>query len=186
MSGRFSKYILRLFGWEIYNNVSPEIKKAVVVIAPHTSTWDFIIGRLAFNVLQLNVKFLIKKEFFFFPIGFLLKWLGGVPVDRQAGRDTFHFARELFDSHESIFLAITPEGTRKLTNKWKKGFYIVSQRADVPIVLAVLDYKNKRGGMDTLFRPSGNYKSDFMDIQKFYKGAHARHPEKFNLSVPED
>ncbi|MBN1338937.1 MAG: 1-acyl-sn-glycerol-3-phosphate acyltransferase [Bacteroidales bacterium] len=185
ISARLSACILKLFKWQVFNHIPAHINKCVVVIAPHTSNLDFIIGRLAFSALGLNVRFLIKREFFFFPLGPLLKWLGGVPVDRQAGREAFSFARELFDSHKSIFLTVTPEGTRKYTAKWKKGFYIIARRAEVPIVLGVLDYKNKRGGLETVLEMSGDYDADFRQIESFYRGSHARHPEKFNLTEPE-
>jgi 1-acyl-sn-glycerol-3-phosphate acyltransferase len=179
-------FILRMAGWNIYNHCPPGLKKAVVVIAPHTSNLDFIIGWLAFKVLDVKSRFLIKKEFFFFPAGCILRWLGGVPVDRGAGKETFGFAKDLFDRYDSIFLTITPEGTRKYNPRWKKGFYVIAMRAKVPIVLGVLDYKHKRGGMEKTFDASGDYAADLKKIEAFYTGSHARHPEAFNLTLKSD
>ncbi|MCD4736970.1 MAG: 1-acyl-sn-glycerol-3-phosphate acyltransferase [Bacteroidales bacterium] len=169
-------------GWEIFNYVSPDIKKCVVIIAPHTSMLDFVIGRLAFSRLKLKTRFLIKKELFFFPMGILLKWLGAVPVDRKEGLKSYSSIKKLFEEYESLYLTITPEATRKLTPKWKKGFYYIAMNANVPLVLGYLDYKLKKGGIEKTLIPSGDYQKDFAEIEKFYRGITAKHPENFNLS----
>ncbi len=151
-------------------------------MAPHTSMWDFVIGRLAWFVLGLKVKFFMKKEIFFFPLGHFIKWLGGIPVDRsKSGRLVDHVA-DLFGQQDSFYLVITPEGTRSLNSNWKKGFYFIALKASVPIALGYLDYEKKLGGIETIFMPSGDYSKDYMMIEKFYQGKRARHPEKFNLS----
>ncbi len=120
---------------------------------------------------------------FVFPIGSLLKWFGGIPVDRKKTSKMVDYVAGLFNKYDSLFITITPEGTRKLNTHWKKGFYYIALRANVPIALGILDYKKKEGGIGKIFEPSGNFEDDFKMIQDFYRGRGARHPENFNLSV---
>lgn len=177
-----SLLILKIWGWKVVGGIPRELKKCVVIVAPHTSMWDFVIGRMAWYVIGLKVKFLIKKEMFFFPVGFLLKILGGIPVDRAQSRNMVEFVVGLFQKYDSLYITITPEGTRNLNTRWKRGFYYIAQRAEVPIALAVLDYKRKIGGVEKIFIPSGDFKKDFEMVENFYRGRTAKHPEKFNLS----
>ncbi|MCF8297571.1 MAG: lysophospholipid acyltransferase family protein [Saprospiraceae bacterium] len=183
---KISKFILSLFGWKITGSFSKDIKKCVLVIAPHTSNWDFVIGRLAFWILKLDVKFLIKQEFFKFPIKRIILGLGGVPVNRTKSSNVVSSTVEMFDKSEALIITITPEGTRSLVKNWKKGFYYVATQAKVPLVLGFLDYKKKEAGIGPLIYPSGNYKEDFEKIEEFYKGKNARFPEQFNLTSKEN
>ena len=176
----FSKFILRLWGWKITGGLPEGVKKAVIVAAPHTSNMDYIIGRLAFFVLNVNVRFLIKKEAFFWPVGGLVKKWGGIPVDRGRRSNLVSQVAEQFNKHDSLYIVITPEGTRKRVNHWKKGFYYVAQKANVPVALCYIDYKTKEGGVGPLVDLSGNYAEDLKKFREFYQGKHARHPEKFN------
>ena len=177
-----AKFILWVWGWKIVAGMPADIKKCVVVMAPHTSMWDFVLGRLAWFVLGLKVKFLIKKEMFFFPLGVLIKWLGGIPVNRsKSGKLVEHIAA-YFGQQDAFYLVITPEGTRSLNPNWKKGFYYIAEKANVHIALGYLDYSKKIGGIGTIYKPSGNYDKDFKVIEEFYHDKVARHPEKFNLS----
>ncbi|GAB4314032.1 MAG: lysophospholipid acyltransferase family protein [Bacteroidales bacterium] len=179
---RLSRWILGLFGWRITQGVPPEIKKCVIVVAPHTSNWDFVIGRLAFFALGLPVRFLIKKEIFVFPLGPLLKWLGGIPVDRRKSGGMVAQVARMFDRYEQLYIIITPEGTRSLNPNWKKGFYYIALKANVPLALGVLDYREKWGGIEKILYPSGDFEKDFKEVEEVYRGRGARHPEKFNLS----
>lgn len=178
----FSRVILRLWGWKIAEGIPMDLKKCVVVVAPHTSMWDFVIGRLVWFALGLKVKFLIKKEMFVFPFGPLLKWLGGIPVNRSKSTRLVDVVANLFNQHDSLYITITPEGTRSLNPKWKRGFYYIALKAKVPVALGVLDYRRKFAGVVKIFNPSGDFAADFKMIEAFYKGVGARHPEKFNLS----
>lgn len=139
-------------------------------------------GWLGFNSIGVDVRFLIKKESFFWPVGGILKKLGGIPVDRHKNNNMVEQISNLFNHHESLVITITPEGTRKKVEHWKKGFYYIALHAKVPIILGYLDYKEKKGGIGPIIWPSGNYQDDWKGIEEFYKGKHARHPEKFNLS----
>jgi len=177
-----SKILLGFWGWKIVGRVPADVKKAVLIVAPHTSNLDFFIGRLAFFILEVKVKFLIKKESFKFPVKGLLKFWGGIPIDRGSRSDHVGQVASLFDNYDSLVVTITPEGTRKLSRKWKKGFYYIALKANVPIIFGFLDYDNKRGGVNSVFYPSGDYEKDLKEIEKFYKTLSARYPENYNLS----
>lgn len=176
-----AKLILRMMGWKIIDTIPRDIKKCVMVIAPHTSNWDFVIGRLAFFQLRLPVKFLIKKELFVFPLGSLIKAMGGIPVDRKKSHNVVMQVADKFNKRDSLFVVITPEGTRSYNPKWKKGFYYIAEMADVPIALGYLDYKKKEGGIGKIFRPSTKIHHDLQHIYAFYKDKKGKHPEKFGL-----
>lgn len=179
---KVSGLILKLMGWKIIVNDEFRLKKAVVIMAPHTSNMDFWIGRLAFWKLQLPVKFLIKKELFRFPLGIFLKAMGAVPVDRKNSGNIIEDIVEMFEKTDSLCFTITPEGTRKLNRHWKKGFYQIATKANVPVLLGYVDYKHKTGGIGKLLVPTGDYEADMKIINDFYKSVNARYPEYFNLS----
>lgn len=179
----FSKAVLQLFGWHTNGALPKGIKKAVVVSAPHTSYWDFVVGRLTFWAIKINIRFLIKKEVFVFPFGWLLERLGGLPVDRGKYKSNMvSQVVKMFQEQEELVVVITPEGTRKRVEHWKKGFYLIALEAGVPLALSFIDYKNKTGGMGPVFYPTGNYEKDMVFIQDFYRDKTPCHPERFNLS----
>jgi 1-acyl-sn-glycerol-3-phosphate acyltransferase len=180
-----SKWIFKLWGWKIAGGIPEDIKKCVVIVAPHTSMWDFVVGRLAYFILRVKVKILIKKEMFVFPFCSLLKWIGGIPVDRSRSTNMIDYVAGLYKKHDSLYITITPEGTRKLSPRWKKGFYYIALKAKVPIALGVLDYKLKEIGIGKIFTPSGNFDEDFKMIEDTFRGRVAKHPERFNLSLKE-
>ncbi|OQX77182.1 MAG: hypothetical protein B6D61_07580 [Bacteroidetes bacterium 4484_249] len=177
-----SKWILKLIGWKVVGEIPADIKKCVVISAPHTSNLDFFIGRLAYFSIRLKVKILIKREMFFFPTGGLLKRFGGIPVDRSKRNDAVENVAKLFAQYDSLYITIAPEGTRKLNRHWKKGFYYIALAAKVPIALGFIDYKVKEIGIGKFITPSGNYEEDLKIIEDFYRGIGAKHPELFNLS----
>ncbi len=150
-------------------------------MAPHTSLWDFVIGRLVFNVLKKEVRFLIKKEAFFWPLGSWLKARGGIPVDRGKKNNMVEQISQLFKSHENLYIAITPEGSRSKVHRWKRGFYYIATRANVPIILCTLDFKKKEAYTGPIIKPSGHFKNDFVLIENFFRGKVGKHPDRFNL-----
>lgn len=159
------------------------ISKAVIIAAPHTSIWDFVIGRLGLYSLGVKkVKFLIKREMFKFPVGLIIKSVGAIPIDRGKNNTTIQLVSKMFVENEKLLLLITPEGSRKYVAHWKKGFYHIAMDAKVPIVLTYVDYGRKEGGIGPVIYPSGNYEEDFKIITNFYKTKTAKYPENFNLT----
>ncbi len=130
-------------GWKLGPVDGVDLPKCIVCVAPHTSNWDFIVGKLFYTSIGCNAGFLIKKEWFFFPFNLLFNWLGGVPVDRGKRTSVTDQMVERFKTSERFQLAVTPEGTRKRAKDWKKGFYFIALKANVPIVVAYFDYGKK-------------------------------------------
>lgn len=183
MGSRFWKFVLKVFGWEFEGNFRPEMDRCVMIEAPHTSGWDFILGRIGIWILGLNGRFLIKKEFFKFPLGYPLKKLGGLPVDRGNRKNGIvNQVAKHFSANEKFTIVITPEGTRQYTEHWKRGFYEIAMAAKVPIVLSFIDYGRKTCGVMETFYPTGDYSKDISTIQEKYKYVVARHPKQFNMS----
>jgi len=177
-----AKFILKLFGWGVVNNIPPGTKKFVTLMAPHTSNWDFLVGWFGYMSIGINSKYLIKKEAFVFPLGWLVSAMGGMPVDRKASTNIVLQVGEMFKKDDNLIITIAPEGTRSLSRNWKRGFYYIALNANVPIALGFLDYKNKIGGIGKMIIPSGNYEDDLKVIEEFYFDKEARFPEKFSLS----
>jgi len=174
-----SRTALKIFGWKI-EGVFPEGKKFVVIAAPHTSSWDFVLGRLYYNSIGKSVRFMINEKFFFFPLGIWFKALGGIPV--KAGRRVGLVKQMVgeFREREEFLLTITPEGTRKRVKKWMRGFYFIAKDANVPIVLGFIDFKEKALGTKTTIYLTDDVDADIERIRKIYQNVSASHPDKFN------
>ncbi len=180
---KIARFILcKWLGWKISGEIPATVKKAVIIVAPHTSLWDFVYGRLAFWVLDIPVRFLINEKYFFWPLGWLLKALGGEPVRQTRPTRLLLEIFNHFKNNSTYFLVITPEGTRQKVKKWKKGFYQIAMENKVPVAMAYIDYRNKKGGIGPLLYPSGNYNEDLIQIEAFYRQFHAKHPDRYNLS----
>jgi 1-acyl-sn-glycerol-3-phosphate acyltransferase len=177
-----SKFIYFLFGWKAEGGVPEDITKAIFIIAPHTSNWDFYIGRLYCWIHKVPINLLIKKEAFIWPLGGLLKMAGGIPVDRSRATSKVVQIVNMFKVRDPMLLGITPEGTRKLRNKWKMGFYHIALQAKVPILLSYIDYERKVAGVGPPFYPTGDADKDLKEIEDFYRGIKAKYPEQYNLS----
>ncbi|MBI4929986.1 MAG: 1-acyl-sn-glycerol-3-phosphate acyltransferase [Bacteroidetes bacterium] len=181
------KLIARIFfklkGWKVRGGIPAEIKKCVLVAAPHTSNWDFLYGSFAWKLFGLDVKYLAKKELFWFPLNVFLRGLGGIPVDRSKHSNIVDAMVALVNSKEEIIVLMTPEGTRKKVEKWKTGFYHLAIKANIPIVLGRLNYGTKEAFIGQSFIPSGNIEKDFEIIREFYKGVVGRNPENFSLEA---
>lgn len=176
----FARFLLKLIGWK-FEIKTPNFKKSIIVVAPHTSNWDFIIGEIGYAAMGRTANFVIKKEWMFWPLGILFKKLGGIPVDRKrAGNFTDKIA-EIYNKSEVFNLAITPEGTRKRVTRWKKGFYIIAQKANIPIVLTKMDYEKKEISMFEVFTPTGDLNADMETIKMKFQGVTAKHPENFSI-----
>ncbi|HNX56630.1 MAG TPA: lysophospholipid acyltransferase family protein [Paludibacteraceae bacterium] len=183
MMKKVSQFILGFFGWKPYA-LPEEPDKSIICVAPHTSNWDFIIGKLFYWALGRKTGFLMKKSWFFFPMGYLMRAMGGVPIDRSKRTSVTQQMIKEFDSRKKFHLAITPEGTRSMNNRWKLGFYHIAVGAGVPIQLAVIHYQKKEMGIKEIFYPTGNEKEDLKYIYDFYrKNAGPKSDDKF--AVPE-
>lgn len=176
--GKFAMFMLRLFGWKIDKSVPMGVKKCVVVMGPHTSNWDFIIGKIAFMSYGVKGTFLIKKELFFPPLGWWLRSMGGIPVDRKGKSNLTDVAVSYFDNSETMYMVFTPEGTRSYNPNWKRGFYYIAQKANVPIYIGYIDYEKKVGGFHSLFTPTGDVVADIEYIKGVLKQFKGKYPEK--------
>lgn len=175
-----AKGLMKLLGWEVENKIKDNMpKKAVVLSVPHTSLTDFVMGFLAYKNLGLKAYYLIKKEAFFFPFGYFLKKLGGIPVDRTKKTNIVDEIVKEFESRDEFLFTITPEGSRKANAKWKEGYHRIAKAASVPVLIGYVDYKTKRIGIEAAYYLQGNPDYDTPRIMKYYIGMEGRHPEKF-------
>jgi 1-acyl-sn-glycerol-3-phosphate acyltransferase len=166
---QLSRFILKIAGWRIEGGL-PEIKKIVLIAAPHTSNWDFPITIFVAFAVKAKIFWMGKDTLFRFPFGTLFKWLGGIPVDRSRSNNIVEQMIRKFSENESLIVTIPPSGTRKKVMKWKTGFYYIARGAGVPVVLAYLDYRRKAGGFGPVFMPTGDIESDIKEIRAFYSG----------------
>jgi 1-acyl-sn-glycerol-3-phosphate acyltransferase len=175
-----ARFILKLCGWSLRGGL-PVDKKAVVISVPHTSLSDFIWGKLTFMSVGVPSYILMKKEFFFFPLGALLRAARVIPVDR-GNRENNLVSRMVgeFDKRETMYLTITPEGSRKRRKRWKKGFLMVARGAGVPVYLGRIDYEGKFCTFGPRFEPSDDPEADLRYIMSTYRDAHPRRPENFS------
>lgn len=171
-------WILKKMGWKTIS-IPDAPDKSVICVAPHTSNWDFILGKLYYKSIRRQSGFLMKKDWFFFPLGTLLRRMGGVAIDRSRKIDTVEQIVSEFARRKRFSIAITPEGTRKARNRWKTGFYRISVGAGVPIQLAKIDYKRKVIGVFELFYPTSNIEQDLRYIQSKYHAHEAKYPHLY-------
>ena len=150
----------------------------MIIVGPHTSGWDIVVGVLYRSAAKINgAHFLGKKELFDGPFGFLFKWLGGTPVDRFSKHNLVEQVVELFDQHDKYILALSPEGTRQKVEKLRTGFYHIAKGAKVPIVMAGIDFGNKRLILSEPFFPTDNEREDFQKIVSFFAPIKGKVPE---------
>ena len=169
--------------WWKVDGIIPKIKKYIAISAPHTSNWDFLIGRCFAYISNLQPKYLIKSELYFWPLSILIKWNGGIPVYRKTAKNTVDQVVERLKAADNLILGIAPEWTRKRVKKWKTGFYQIAQKAEVAIVLMYMDYVKKEvGSLDVLY-PSGDLQKDMQIIQSYYKDLIGKNPELFNSKI---
>ena len=169
-------------GWKVVGSLTyPD--KCLVIAAPHTSNWDFLIGRCYAYIIGVVPKYLIKSELFVPIIGTLLKWNGGIAVYRNSNHNVVDQIVEKYESSDRFILGISPEGTRKRVVKWKTGFYNIASKANVPILLLKLDYKNKEIGIVKIMNPSDDKEKDLQIIEDIFKSIKGKNPENFNPKI---
>ncbi len=171
------KAVLRLLGWDFEGEI-PNLSKMVVIGAPHTSNWDFLVGMATLLGLGFDVQWIGKHTLFRPPFGGVMRLLGGVPVNRETSEGLVAQVAEAFKQRERFALGVTPEGTRKRVEKWKTGFYFIAHGAGVPILPAFFDYPRKRVGVGPLLHPSGDLEADLATLRAFYAPFQGKNPEQ--------
>ncbi len=171
---------LKLLGWKVEGGVPADVKKAVLIAAPHTSNWDFMYTLMMAFALRIRIYWMGKQELFPAPFRGLMMWLGGIPVPRHKSNNLVQASAEAIRNAREFLLAVPPEGTRAKVTQWKTGFYYIAQGAGVPILLAYLDYGRKVGGIGPVFMPTGDIQADMKAIRAFYAGIRGKHPQHFH------
>ncbi|MDE2430607.1 MAG: lysophospholipid acyltransferase family protein [Burkholderiales bacterium] len=174
-----SVLVLRLMGWRIEGQ-APAEQKYVLIAAPHTSNWDFPITLMICFALRLRVYWMGKAALFPPVIGGVMRWLGGISVDRSRSGNLVQSTIDAFHHNSRLTVIVPPEGTRGKVNHWKTGFYYIAQGAGVPIALGYLDFARKSGGIGQMFQPTGDIGVDMEEIKQFYRGICGKNPHQFD------
>lgn len=173
----FWNLVRKLAGWKIEGFDINSIPKAMVVVGPHTSGWDVIIGFFTRGSQGSDIRFMGKHTLFKPPFGFIFRWLGGVPVDRTKHSNLVDIMASYFAKNKEFKVAIAPEGTRQKVDKLKTGFYYIAKKAQVPIVMVKFDFENKIVTYAEPFMPSDNVDNDLAKLWAYWKGVKGFHPE---------
>lgn len=170
------KLILRLLGWKLVGQL-PDEKKYVVIFAPHTSNWDFVLMLMVRFCFKMKIAYLGKHTLFKPPFGWFFRMFGGIPVERNSANKVVDQVAEIIKQREEIQFALAPEGTRSYKPYWKSGFYHIALKAEVPILMTFLNSKTKEIGLGELLYPCGNQEQDLGKIRAFYKDKAGIRPE---------
>lgn len=171
---RLGRWYLNRTGWTI-DNVYPPVASSVMIVAPHSSNWDFPIGIATSWVLDLKPAFVAKHTLFRWPLGPLMRRLGGIPIDRSRSQGFVDRTVAMMKATDRIALVITPEGTRKAVDRWKTGFYHIARAASVPVIPAYIDWGQRRVGFGAPFWPTADLEADLEHLRTFYAGFRGRH-----------
>lgn len=173
----FSKLLFFFSGWQV-EGLAPEEKKYVIIVAPHTSNWDFVYGIAAKKILGLKTHFIGKAELFRPPFGWFFRWLGGFPVDRTRHNNLVDSVVETFKEKDAFSIALAPEGTRNSTSEFKTGFYHIARYANVPIRMVGIDYVRKVISVADPFFTTGDMARDMQEIHQYFQTFYGKYPEK--------
>lgn len=174
---KVARLILRLGGWTLVGG-RPDVRQSIVIAAPHTSNWDgwwALVAKVAFELD--DVRFFGKQSLFWFPLGNLLRSLGGLPLDRDSASSAVEQAVALFESGEPVLFGLAPEGTRSKREFWKSGFYRIALKANVPVTLAMLDFGRRRIQLGPTLAITGDVDADMAKIRGHYDGVVGCRPE---------
>nr|WP_295075967.1 1-acyl-sn-glycerol-3-phosphate acyltransferase [uncultured Roseateles sp.] len=172
---------LKLTGWKIEGALTPEQHKSVLIAAPHTSNWDLPYTLMVAFALRLNIYWMGKRQIFRFPFGGVMRWLGGIEVNREQSTNLVAAsAAALRAADGPVQLIVPPEGTRSKTRYWKTGFYWIAHEAQVPIVMAYMDYERKLSGLGPQFTPTGDIEADMLAIKAFYAQYKGKNWQQFD------
>lgn len=177
-----ARFAFWITGWKVTGSWPEGLKKAVLIAIPHTSNWDLFYARAAFYLLEVPVRFTIKQEVMVGPLGWLIKSLGGISIDRKrlAGKRKQTYTEAMvtmLKEMEELVIMVTPEGTRSYSPKWKSGFYHIAIGAEVPVVIGFLDYKLKQAGIGPILLPSGNMEEDMEKMKEFGRTVTPKFPK---------
>ncbi|MCG8606007.1 lysophospholipid acyltransferase family protein [bacterium] len=167
---------LGLSGWKVVGQVPPG-RRFVLIGAPHTSNWDFAFGLATLYVVRLKVSWMGKDSLFKKPFGGLMRWLGGIPINRSSPQGMVEQTVAQFANTRQLALLITPSATRAKKDYWKTGFYRIAHAAQIPIICGYLDYSKKEACLGLSLVPTGNIQDDMDKIREFYDGVQGKHPE---------
>jgi 1-acyl-sn-glycerol-3-phosphate acyltransferase len=174
-----SRLALRLTGWRVVGQ-APAAAKYVLIAAPHTSNWDFPVTLMVCFALRLRVYWMGKASLFPPLLGSVMRWLGGIPVNRERAGNLVQGTVDAFASNQRLTVIVPPEGTRSKVTHWKTGFYYIALGAGVPIALGYLDFRKKEGGIGRMFEPTGDIAADMVEIKSFYAGITGKNPASFD------
>jgi 1-acyl-sn-glycerol-3-phosphate acyltransferase len=172
--------LMRVTGWRFAGAPFPDARKFVLIVAPHTSNWDFPVGIMAMFALGLRVTFLGKDALFRFPLGLLMRFLGGFPVDRTNKSDVVTQTADLVERRDRVIITLAPEGTRRLVPRWRSGFYWIAQRSGIPILPVALDFAAREVRLHPLFTPTGDHDLDVAALRTNFRATMAYDPAKYH------
>lgn len=173
----YSWFFLKVLGWTIEGELPAE-RKYIIVVAPHTSNFDFFLGVFTRRIKGFDPKYVAKKELFLFPFGYFFKWMGGYPVDRKKNSNFVDSVVELYNSKEDFIITLTPEGTRSYNENWKSGFYYIAKKANVPVMKCGFDYGHKRVVLNPVEYVGGDVAECISEYKKYFSQFKGKHPEK--------
>jgi 1-acyl-sn-glycerol-3-phosphate acyltransferase len=172
--------LMRLTGWHFTGEHFPvDVRKFVLIVAPHTSNWDFPVGVMAKYALGIRGTFLGKHTLFRFPLGLVMRWLGGLPVDRSSAHDVVTQTVHLVERSDRIIVVLSPEGTRKRTDRWRTGFWWIAHKAGLPILPVAFDYSKRAIHVCPLFQPTGDVDADVNALRQLFHASMAYDPAKY-------
>ncbi len=183
MKAFLGKLILKILGWKSDYPKDYMVDKFVMIAAPHTSNWDLVYALAVFWKYKIPVKFFIKDTFTKGLHGGLFKTMGAIGVDRSKTGNLVHHAAATIQKMDKVALMVPAEGTRSKVKKWKTGFYHIAKKANVPVALGYLDYKNKVAGVGDLLTLTSDFDTDMKKIEDFYSTITAKYPEKYNKKI---
>ena len=175
------RLISRLKGWKYEFELPEDLKKGVIIVAPHTSNWDFVYAMGGYHLLNFKMNYFGKKQLFRWPIKGWLEKTGGIPVERVKNENWVENAAKQIRESEEIFITIAPEGTRSYVDRWRTGFYHIARLAEVPIIFAYIDYGKRVAAIDEVFYPTGEQEKDFEHIRNYYRDKVPKHEKFWNV-----
>ncbi|MCA9524230.1 MAG: lysophospholipid acyltransferase family protein [Myxococcales bacterium] len=177
MTRTFARLFLRLSGWQPEGN-APTCKRYVLIASPHTSNWDLAYMLAIASVLRVKIHWMGKHTLFRFPLGWLMRSVGGIAIDRRAQHGVVKQVADRLKEADELVMVVPPEGTRRASKYWKSGFYHIAREAQVPVVCGFLDYRRKRGGFGPAIELSGNVRADMDRFREFYAPIQGKFPQK--------